>query len=515
MKLLLLLASIFIFTLESFACTTILAGKNASTDGSVLNSHTCDGTSYRTWLKMTPAQNHNPGSNCRIYENAATTKDIKKFRERVAGKIPQVPNTFSFMNSAYPAMNEHQLAFGESTFGGRKALRSPQGMIDCPELIRLALERAQTARQAIDVIDTLTAKYGYNDAGETLTISDAHEVWVLEILGVGKDAVGAVWAAQRIPDDHVGVCANTSRIRQIDLADSAHFRASQNVFSLAEQNGYWSPKSGKPFEFCYAYAPKTRASMPGRRREWRVLSLLAPSFDLDPNAENFPFSVKPDTLVSVADLMRIFRDTYEGTAFDMTKMMLVPDKTGKMVKSPYANPFMPYDMMPLFKINGGWGAKGERCLARWYCTYVTVLQTRAWLPDVIGGVVWFGYDNPAMTAYTPFYAGTLELPASFLIGGHLGFNRDCAWWAFNRVSDLAAQRWGDMRVAVDSVRQELETAAFAAQADIEQKALKYYQKNPRAAREYLTDYSRQFYQKMEAAYWKLGDFLWSKFTGKF
>jgi dipeptidase len=255
--------------------------------------------------------------------------------------------------------------------------------------------------------------------------------------------------------------------------------------------------------------------MASRRREWRVLSLLAPGLKLDPNAENYPFSVRPDTLVSIAKLMQLFRDTYEATEFDMTKNMQVPDKNGKMVKSPYANPFLPYDMMPLFKINGGWGEKGERCIARSYCTYVTILQTRAWLPDPIGGLVWFGYNNPAMTAYTPLYAGITDVPGSFKRDGRPGYHLECAWWAFNRVAHLAAQKWGHMRVEVDSVRLEIENRGFRMQSQIETMALKLYQQNPQQARDFLTQNTLKWGNEIVAAYWKLGDYLWSKYTGKF
>lgn len=497
-------------------CTTILAGKRATVDGSVLNSHTCDGTGYRTWFDITSRKQPAQNVQCAVYENAAKKLSADALKQaKIVGTIPQVKTTYSFINTAYPCMNEYQLAFGESTFGGRKELRNPKGLIDCPELIRLALERAKTAREAISMIDTLTKKYGYNDSGEILTISDPHEVWLLEILGAGPHTIGAVWAAQRVPDGHVSVSANASRLRQLDLADTNNFRASTNVYALAKQNGWWSPDNGKPFEFCYAYAPEARTSMAGRRREWRVLSLLAPSQKLNPNDENFPFSVRPDTLISVRDIMRLFRDTYEDTEFDMTKYLVVADKKGNMVKSKYANPFMPYDMMPLFKINGGWGKKGERCLARWYCTYITVLQSRSWLANPIGGLVWFGYDNPAMTAYAPLYAGITEIPASYQIDGQLGFNSDCAWWAFNRVADLAAQRWGDMRVEVDSARIFWENKAFRQQPEVEAKAEIFFKEDPQKAIRFLNDYSNDFCRQVEKAYWKLGDDLWSKYTGKF
>jgi dipeptidase len=412
-------------------------------------------------------------------------------------------------------MNEFQLAIGESTFGGRDTLRNKESMFACEELCRFALERAVTAREAIKVIDELTKEYGYNDGGECLTIADRSEVWHFEIVGCGSDCTGAVWAAQRIPDDHIGVVANASRILEIDLDDPDMFMASDNVFDVAAANGWWDPDSGEPFRFCYAYDPDGRKSMAARRREWRVFDMLAPSLGLDPNDENYPFSIKPDTLVTMDKLMEIFRDTFEGTEFDMTKFMYVETEPGKFEKSPYANPFMHYDMMPLFKVNGGWNRMGERCIARYYCTYVTITQSRSWLPDPVGGLVWLGWDNPAMTTYVPVYCGITDVPDSWKLCGRERFNRDCAWWAFNRVSDLSAQKWGYMRVDVDSVRTRFEGDAFARQPEIEKKAAELYAKSPKKAKKYLTTFTNEFALKTTAAYWDLGDFLWSKYTGKF
>lgn len=500
----------------SFSCTTITVGKKASADGSVITSHTCDSRKSRTWFDIVPHQVYESEAKCAIYRgrnyarSAAALDTVK-----VIDEIPQIKETYAYVNTAYPCMNEHQLAIGESTFGGRKELRNPDAMFHCSELCRLVVERTKTARAAIRLIDELTKKYGYNDGGECLTIADTKEVWHFEILGCGKDRIGAVWAAQRIPDDHIGVDANASRIRQINLNDPDHFMASDNVFSLAEEMGYWEPKNGQPFEFCYAYNPKGRRSMAARRREWRVFDLLAPSSKLDPNAENYPFSVKPDKPVTVQQLMEIFRDTFEGTEFDMTKFMIVEDDSGRAIKSPYANPFMHYDMMPLFKVNGGWGKMGERCIARYYCTYVFISQSRDWLPDPIGGLLWLGWDNPAMTSYAPIYCGITDVPESYKVCGRPGFNRDCAWWAFNRVADLAAQKWGHMRVDVDSVRKPIEEQAFANQESLEKKAVELYNKDPHNAKEFLTNHCTKFCKQIVESYWDLGDHLWSKYTGVF
>lgn len=529
MKKILFIVVLFTFVLFQFnfgvaveedACTTITVGKQATADGSVITTHTCDSRQDRTWIDIVPAKKHKPGTMRKAYLKSHMTDsayDLSK--QELKGELPQVPVTHKYLNSTLPCINEHQLAVGEATFGGKREMRSDVGCIDYYEVNRLMVERAKTAREAIKVADEVTKKYGYIDGGECFTIADPKEVWHLEIIGPGKGKKGAVWVAQRVPDDHVSVNANGSRIREIDLSKPDYFMASENYKSRAIELGLYDPESGIPFEFCYVYA--SRKSMASRRREWRVFNLLAPKMDLDPNGENFPFSIKPEKKVTPQMIMEIYRDTYEGTPFDMTKFMMVPEMddhykwTGKYVKSAYANPFMHYDMMPLFKINGGWNEMGERCIARYYCTYATVIQVRDWLPNEIGGLVWFGYDNPAQTAYAPIYIGIEKVPESYKICGRPGYNMDCAWWAFNRVSDLSAQKWGAMRHDVDKVRKAFEEEVFKNQKEIEEKALALYKKNPKKARKFLTKYSNDWMNKLTKAYWKLGDDLWSKYTGKF
>jgi dipeptidase len=246
-----------------------------------------------------------------------------------------------------------------------------------------------------------------------------------------------------------------------------------------------------------------------------VLDLLAPSLELHANANRFPFSVKPDRPVGPERIMELFRDTYEGTDYDMVKNITVTDEEGKTVKSPLANPFMPYDMNPLFGINGGWGELGERALARWYCMYVTVLQSRSWLPDAVGGIVWFGYDNPAMTTYVPIYAGVQDLPEDYETDGRTtGFSRRSAWWAFNRVATLAAQRWGEMRNDVAEVRNPLQEKLLARQQEVDAEAEARFGEDPARARAYLTRATAEACREVVDAYWNLGDLLWTKYDEK-
>lgn len=505
---------------KEHSCTTITVGKLASTDGSVMTSHTCDSRVTRTWMDIQMRKNHRPGSRRKTYtdtEKTPSSFDLSK--QKLKGEMDQPNVTYKFFNSALPFMNGNQVAIGESTFDGKKIMHSDNGLIDLYELNHIMAERATSARDAIRIVDEVTKKYGYISTGECYTIADPQEVWHLELIGPGKGQKGAVWVAQRVPDGHVSVNANASRIREIDLSQPDYFMASKNYKSRAIELGLYDPKSGKPFEFCYAYAD--RNAMGSRRREWRVFDLLAPGLKLDPNSENYPFSIKPEKKVGPKDIMDIFRDTFEDTPFDMTKFMLVPEKfekgvpSGKLIKSPYANPFMHYDMMPLFKVNGGWNEMGERCIARYYCTYVTVLQVRGWLPNDIGGLAWVGYDNPAMTTYAPMYIGMTDFPRSYKICGRPGFSRDSAWWAFNRVADLSAQKWGEMRHDVAKVWNEFEDEFFKNQKTVEAKALALYKKSPKKARKYLNDYCNKQMKRIVARYWQLGDELWSKYTGKF
>jgi dipeptidase len=497
-------------------CTSVTVGKKASAGGWVTTSHTCDSHRTRAWFDIMSARTHPAGTMKTMTKRTGNDSlAMPAYKQVPVGEIPETDRTYGYINTAYPCMNEHQLAVGESTFGGRKGLKSNKGLIDCQQLVRLMIERCRTARGAIKLAGELTSKYGYIDSGECLTIADTKEVWHLEIVGPGKGHTGSIWAAQRVPDDHVSVNANASRIRQIDLDDPDYFMASDNIFTVAQDSGWWDPQSG-PFEFCYAYAPDGRVSFAATRREWRVFDLVAPSLKLHPNSENFPFSVKPDTLVTMDKLVSIFQDYYEGTDYNFIKNITWTNKEGKTVISPMANPFMPYDMNHIFDINGGWGWRGERTIARWYTMYATITQSRDWLPDEVGGVVWLAFDNVASSVYVPLYCSITDLPESFKTPGRVdGYNRESAWWAFNRAGTLAAQRWGDMRKDVEAVWGPLQQEMFDNQSKVERKALQLLKKDPRLAREYLTGYGIEWGDRVVAECWKLGDRLWTKYDEKF
>lgn len=495
-------------------CTSITIGKKATDDGSVRTSHTDDSHRTRSNIFVTPAKNHPKGATITMYKRLWSTKNpMVSYGNDSIGVIPQIAHTYSYLNTAYPCMNEKQLSIGESTFGGRGSLQSNNGLIDCQRLCTLMLERCTTARQAIAVAGELVKEYGWIDAGECLTIADKQEVWHFEILGAGKGNKGAVWVAQCVPDDHISVNANASTIKEIDTTNKDFFMYSDNIYSLALDSGWWDGK--ETFRFCYAYAPASRALLAARRREWRVFDLLAPSLKLDPNMENYPFSIKPDTLVTLKKMMSVFKDYYEGTEYDLRKNITVKGDSGKMVISPLANPFMSVDELLLHKVNGGWHQYGERNIAVRFTMYATIIQCRDWLPDEIGGLVWFALDNVASSVYVPIYCSATDLPSTYKTDGRkTGFSRDAAWWAFNRLGTIAAQRWGTFRMELDKTWEPFQQNLLENQDKIEKQALDLYSsKKPVKAIKFLTDYTAEQCNEAVDAAWDLGDYIWTKYDG--
>ncbi|MFC2103437.1 dipeptidase [Bacteroidota bacterium] len=499
---------------EPDGCTTVMVGKLASFDGSVMTSHTDDSHRTRSWMSIIPPKTYNPGEMKQLTRRENDdTKKMPTYKLTPVGEIPQVEKTFGYINTAYPCINDQQLAIGETTFGGTEKVKSDTGLIDCQRLIDLMMERTSTAREAIMLAGDLLKKYGWNDWGEILTIADPKEAWAFEVVGSGPGRVGAVWVAQRVPDEHIYIAANGSRIRKIQKDNPDYFMYSENIFDVAQEFGLWDPSQGE-LEFCYAY--DDRNSLATRRREWRVFDLCAPSLGLDPNSENYPFSVKPDTLVTLEKMVEIFQDYYEGTDFNFVKNITQPNEAGRDTISPFANPFMPYDMNKLFKINAGWGWLGERTIARWYTMYATIIQCRDWLPNEIGGLVWFALDNVATSIYVPMYSSITEVPVYYSTPGRVnGYTYDSGWWAFNRLSTLAAQRWGDMRYDVREVFDLWQAQLFSNQVEIEKKALGLYESNPDETVIFLTKYFNEWGAKVVEKAWQLGDDIWTKYDEKF
>jgi dipeptidase len=494
-------------------CTSIMVGRLATTDGSVITCHTCDGN-YRTWVNMVPPAEHSEGAMTKIYTgkmHTETSWDLRGITEK--GEIPQVENTYAFFNTAYPCMNEHQLAIGETTIGGKRALRSDKGMFMIEELERMALERCTNARDAIRLIGELVKEYGYGDWGECITIADPKEVWHFEIFGPGLGEMGAVWAAVRIPDDHVGISANIPRISELNLDDPDNYMASENVYSLAEKKKWWDPNSGEPFKFWKAYSGRRPFSI----REFYVLSTLAPSLNLNMEADELPFSVKPENKVSVRDIMKMYRETYAGTEYDMTQNLMVKERRGKeMVKSPIISPWMSYDMFTLLNTLKPGVVQRTRTIAISACSYSHITQCRDWLPDPIGGISWFAFDNPGESARIPIFAGVTELPSSFEVCAQHRFRTDSAAWAFRRANRLATVRWGTAGRYIENAIKEFEDKAFMELPQIEKKALELYnggksEEDITKAKQYLTKYTNDFARAAIHKYWELGDTFWGMF----
>ncbi|MCQ2237700.1 MAG: C69 family dipeptidase [Bacteroidaceae bacterium] len=485
---------------DPFSCTSIMVGKKATVDGSVITSHTCDSW-YRTWVNVVPAADYPNDTIMSIYDGRMHTEfatDQTGMIEK--GTIPQAKHTYQFLDTSYPCLNEKQLGIGETTISGRRDLVNKKGMFMIEELERVALQRCTTAREAIKLMGELIKQYGYADSGECLTIADPQEVWHFEVFGEGPDKIGGVWAAVRIPDDEVGVSANIPRISTLNLKDPDHYMASDNVFDVAKKLGYWDGK--ETFKFYKAYGG------PGRSgkykafsvREFFILSTLAPSLNLNMDSEELPFSVKPEKKLAATDVINYLKQTYEGTEFDNTKALMVEQTdraTGetKLVKSPAANPWMRSDEVAMLKAiaTDKDAIQNNRLIAVPQCAYSTVIQLRSWLPNDIGGVVWFCMDNPGQSPRIPIFCGTTDLPVSFKICGNHRYRDDAALWHYRQANKLSTVRWGvarkDMEKNYDHFIQKGQTELpFVEQ----QYKLLVDKQGVDAARSYLTEYTADF-----------------------
>ena len=450
--------------MKRLSCTSIMVGKNASTDGSVMTSHTCDSW-YRTWMTMTPARDYGPNEMTAIYEGRMHTQSASDSTKMyVRGTIPQVSHTFRYLDTAYPCMNEKQVAMGETTIGGRDTLRNKNGLFFIEELQRIALERCSTAREAIALMGSLAEKYGYGDSGECLTVADPNEVWIFEIFGAGPKKVGAVWAAVRIPDDEIAVSANISRIGTIDLNDKDHYMASANVKEVAKQLKLWDGK--EEFNFFKAYSgenylhEKKNYSV----REHYIMNALAPSLNLSDTVEWLPLSIKPDAKVSPEQVMQLLGSYYEGTDKNLSGRHLIPnpkrkDKQGNLVEnepdsivSPFSNPWMRPDEINMYYAMGDSAMKNIRTVSVSWCAYSTVIQLRSWLPDEVGGVAWIALDNPGESPRFPIFAGTTELPKMLQVCGQHSERNDAALWHYRKANRLATVRWGTYRKIIEPAR---------------------------------------------------------------
>jgi len=506
----------------SDACTVIIVGRNASVDGSVMTTHTCDCGLCDWTFRYVPAADHPAGSTRKIYhiDQVRTwppDSGLKweRYKDDFTGlEIPQVSHTYGYIHGSFGYMNDMQVAIGESTIGCQKRMENPtpSAKFDITMLTLIAMERARTAREAIKIMGELGEKYGYGftDTGEMLAVADPKEAWIFEIMPVGplwtpeSGKPGAVWCAQRVPDDHVSVCPNESRIGEIDLKNSEYFMASPNVIQFAIDQKLYDPNSGQPFNWKRAYSPNDVSAVSSNGshvRLWRFFDLVAPSKKFSPETPNMdlPFSVKPDKKLSVYDVMTMTRDKCEGTIFDPAR---------GLQGGPFANPnFLPYG----FTLEGK-RYNTSRVIGVNRAEYVTVTQSRGWLPNPIGGIVWIAFGAQDTSCYMPFYIGVTEIPRSFEIGDHWVFSRDSARWAFDYVDFHTQVLYSYAIKDVREAQNKWEKSAVDKTSAIDEWAVKLYQKDPAEARRFLTEYCINHAANVISAWWTLGDSLLVKYN---
>jgi len=497
------------------SCTSIMVGRLASTDGSVMTSHTCDGN-YRTWLEIVPRSRYEQGTMRQIYWGTLHTEfpaDMAQVTRK--GEIPEAGETFAFLNTAYPCMNEKQLAIGETTIYGREELINENGLFLIEELQKIALQRCKRAREAITLIGKLAEEYGYADLAECITIADPLEVWQMEIAGSGKNGKpSAVWCAQRIPDDHVGIAANIPRISAVDFNDPDHFMYSTDLKNVARNLGYWD--GTEPLKFWKVINDKK----PFAIREFYVLSTLAPALNLSFDAEELPFSVKPAKKLSVQDVMKYFRETYEGSKWDMTSNLLVTvkkkDENGneveEKVKSPVVNNWMNNDLRTLINELKPGTIERQRTIAIAGCSYSHVIQCRSWLPDEVGAIAWFAFDNPGESPRIPIFSGTLSLPQSFGICGQKRYRTDAAVWSFREANRLATVNWTRSRPVIEPAVEEFEKKAIEELPAIDKRVKELVKEGKNAdAKKFVTNYTNSFAYSAMKRWEEIKVTLWGMF----
>ena len=487
MKSLVLSAAMLLASSGAFACSNLIVGKKASVDGSVMVSYNADDYGMFGHLCHYPAGTHPKGTMRQIYD-----WDSGVYH----GEIEEAPVTYNVIGN----INEFQLSIGETTYGGREEMVDSTGILDYGSLIYVTLQRAKTAREAISVMTSLVEKYGYNSEGETFSICDPNEAWIMEMQGTGAGSKGVVWVAMRIPDDAICAHANQSRIGKFNMKDKKNVLYSKNVISYARKMGWFN---GKDSEFSW----KNTYAFPdfsGRRfcdaRVWSFFNHYADGFDRylpwalgkDKDAEDMPLWIVPNRKLSVADVENGMRDHYEGTA-----LALDTTSIGGGVYE------MPYRPTPLTFTVDGKQYFNERPISTQQTAFTFVSQLRSWLPREIGGVLWFGNDDANMVAYTPVYCGNTVQPACYNTKGAdaVTFSSDNAFWLCNMVSNMVYPRYSQLFPELKAVRDSLETSYFANQTSIEKQAADLYQTDKAAALKLLNNYSNTKADEMLAS-WK-------------
>lgn len=487
MKSLILSAAMLLASSGAFACSNLIVGKKASVDGSVMVSYNADDYGMFGHLCHYPAGTHPKGSMRQIYD-----WDSGVYH----GEIEEAPVTYNVIGN----INEFQLSIGETTYGGREEMVDSTGILDYGSLIYVTLQRAKTAREAISVMTSLVEKYGYNSEGETFSICDPNEAWIMEMQGTGAGSKGVVWVAMRIPDDAICAHANQSRIGKFNMKDKKNVLYSKNVISYARKMGWFN---GKDSDFSW----KNTYAFPdfsGRRfcdaRVWSFFNHYADDFDRylpwalgkDKDAEDMPLWIVPNRKLSVADVENGMRDHYEGTA-----LALDTTSIGGGIYE------MPYRPTPLTFTVDGKQYFNERPISTQQTAFTFVSQLRSWLPREIGGVLWFGNDDANMVAYTPVYCGNTVQPACYNTKGAdaVTFSSDNAFWLCNMVSNMVYPRYSQLFPELKAVRDSLETSYFANQTSIEKQAADLYLTDKAAALKLLNNYSNAKADEM-LANWK-------------
>lgn len=482
--------------INALACTNFIVGKKASADGSVMCTYSADDYGMFLGLCHYPAGKHAKGEMLQIYD-----WDTKEYH----GQIPQAAETYNVIGN----INEYQVTIGETTFGGREEMVDTTGILDYGSLIYIALQRSKTAREAISVMTRLVETYGFCSEGETFTICDPNEAWIMEMMGKGPGSKGVVWVAVRIPDDAICAHANQSRIRTFDQKDKKNVMFSKDCIKFARSKGWFTGKD-KDFSFCDVYAAPTFS---GRRAcEARVWSFFNRFGDMDKylpyvegkvkDAEPMPLWIVPNKKVSLQDLEASMRDHYEGTPFDLGNDL------GQGVWE------MPYRPTPLsFKVDGK-AYFNERPVSTQQTAFSYVSQMRSWLPRQIGGVLWFGNDDGNMVAYTPIYCGNTVQPECYNTPGAdaVTFSDKNAFWVCNWVSNMVYPRYSQMFPSLKEVRDSLDNSYIANQSEIEKQALKLYGESEQKAVDYLTNYSNTQAQQMLARWKELAIYLIVKYN---
>jgi dipeptidase len=482
---------------QAAACTSVLVSRGASADGSVMTSWTYDVAGFMAPLYYYPGGEYQPGDSL----------DLFGYRDKeFLGRIAQPARTWKVVGN----MNEHQVSIAETTFTGRSELHGGEGVFDYGNLIWTTLQRARTAREAIMIMDQLAKEYGYRDTGESFSIADKHEAWVLDFIGKGQHGKGAVWVAARVPEGYIAAHANQSRIRQVDWSDTDHWMWAEDVVDFAREMG-WFEGRREAFSFADTYAPPTpRSLLLCESRVWSIFRRAAPSEEFSADywrcvegAEPYPLFVKPDEKISVQDMIAFHRDHFHDT----------PYYTGQGIGAgPFGNP---YRWRPVvFQLEGDeeTAYSWERPISQPQTAFSFITQARNWLPDEIGGICWYSLDDNYSNAYMPLYLGMNEMPRSLTTGNPIEFDWDSSYWVFTLVSNYAYGLYNYMIQDIKEVQQEIEHRAHTMTTAVDMAAKSLYETDQAIMEEYLTDFSVNFAEYAVERWRQLGGKLFVKYN---